>query len=234
MTLRALLDVATVIDGDGNWTKANGYEFDDLACGRTHGTADVCNPPTITVTDQPAATGFKAAPFVHHAQQEFGVRCAHEDAEAALTQAMRDAAEYIIGRQFWSGDVEDWVGATEGVYLEHADVETVAAATNVPASIAAALTAAYAAHPELTPTVHLGLTASYALPPGFTSEHPRVTFVEGIGYPADGIAVTGPVTVHLGTIETISATSHNVNRLYISGTRLAAVEFGPCSAVRVA
>lgn len=234
MTVRSLLDVATVINGDGDWTKANGKEFDDLACGRTHDTADVCSPPAVEVTNAPAGTGFKAVPFVHYAQQEFGVRCAPADAEAALTQSMLDAAEYVVGKQFWTGDTADWAGADEGVYLMHADVETVTAAASVPASIAKAVRAALVAHPELNPVVHLGLGASYSLPPGWADDHPALTIVENAGYPLDGIAVTGPVVVRLGTVETISMTSTDVNRSYVSGTRLMAVQFGPCSAVRVA
>lgn len=234
MTLRALLDVATVLTGDGDWTKANGREFDDLACGRVYGTADVCNPPQIDVTDQPAGTGFRSAPFVIHAEQEFGTRCEPADAEAALTEAMEGMAEYVVARQLWLGDVEDWVGVDDGVYFEHADVPTVSPGANVPATIAKALAAAYLAHPEMKAVVHLGLAASYSLPPGFTDDHPSVTFVEGIGYPVDGVAVTGPLTVRLGSIETLAAVAQDRNRRYVSGTRLAAVEFGPCTAVRVA
>jgi hypothetical protein len=235
MTLQGLLDVATVIDGDGDWTKSQGgYEFRELACGRTHGTADICAAPPIEVTNESAVTIFKAVPFVHHAEQEFNIQCEPAEAVSALTQAMKDAAEYVVTRQFWSGDASDWTGTGEGIFLTAPGIATAAAGADVPASIAAALAGAYAAQPDLRPVVHLGLGASFALPPGFTDDHPSVTYVEGIGYPADGIAVSGPITVHLGTVETIAMTSTDINRRYISGTRLLAVEFGPCSAVRVA
>ncbi len=232
--MKTLLEIATLSDGGGDWTKANGYGFDDLSCGRTHGACDICATPPIQVTNVPAATGWKAVPFVHHAEQEFSTRCEPADAESALTQSMLDATEYIVTRQLWFGDADDWTGSVEDVYLTSPSVSTAVAGANTPASIAAALAAAYAQTPDLKPVVHLGLAASWSLPPGFAAEHPTVQFVEGIGYPATGIAVTGPVTVHLGTVETISMTSTDINRRYISGTRLLAVEFGPCSAVRIA
>jgi hypothetical protein len=233
MIIESLFDVATVLTGDGRWT--NTYEADALSCGRVHGAVDVCNVTPRTATNTPSDTGYKVVPFVQTGDQEFATRCAPADAEKALTDAMDAASEFFVAKNFWHGDVPDWAGAPEGLFLMDAGVATVAVAagTSVPAKIAAALGAAYARHPDLNPVVHLGLAASYALPPGFAADRPRVTFVENAAYPADGVAVTGPVLVRLGSVEVVKTVNTAVNRQYVSGTRLAAVEFDPCLAVRV-
>lgn len=232
MTIRTLLDVATVIEDDASFTKGTGYEFDDLGQGREFGVADICSPPDLQPTDTPAGTGFKSVPFAQWATQEFGVRCAPEDADVALTLAMQNSAEHFLTHQLWYGDVEDWSGFDENVYLTSPEVVTIAAAANVPASIAAALSAAYAEHPDLRPVVHLGLAASFALPVGWADEH-GLTVVQGSGYPPGGIAVTGSLIVHLGAVETLPAVNTSVNRKYVSSTRLMSIEFAPSSAVRV-
>lgn len=234
MTIKSLFNVATVKRGDGKWT--HGYEVDALSCGRLMSTADICNVEPQTPTNEPAGTGFKIVPFAQIGEQEFNVRCAPADAESALVKTMDQAAEYFVAGNFWRGDVPNWRGADEGVYLAHAEVQTVAAEATVTASIVAALAQAYENHPELISgaLVHLGLSASYSLPVGFDAAHANVTFVESAGYPLDGIAVTGAVGVRLGTIESHTTIDQTINRQYISGARLAAVEFDPCLAVVVA
>lgn len=234
MTIKTLFDVAKVERGDGKWTHSE--QRDSLACGRIMHTADVCNVEPRTPTNQPTAGGYNIVPFAQMGEQEFAVRCVPADAEAALVTAMDQAAEYFVAGNFWRGDVPDWAGADEGVYLAHSDIATVAASDNVVASIVTALADAYERHPELIAgaLVHLGLAASFSLPVGFVDAHPHVTFVESAGYPPNGIAVTGSVSVRLGTIESHVSIDQAINRQYVTGNRLAAVSFDPCLAVVVA
>lgn len=226
-----LLKAATVLVGDGQWT--NTYEVDALSCGRSIRGADICSPAEPPENGR-AGTGFKVVPFAVVGEQELGVRCGPAEALSAMNDAMANASEYVVAKQFWDGDIDDWAGVDEGMFLEHADVETVTAGTSVGASIAAAVAKAYENHPEIQPIVHLGIGAAMGLADNFFTKESNLEFVVSPGYPASGIAVTGQVLVHLGSVETVEMVDQKINKRYLSGTRLAAVEFDPCLAVRVA
>jgi hypothetical protein len=224
---------ATVLVGDGHWT--NSYEIDALSCGRTIRAVDICQPGDASVLDR-AGFGYKIVPFAVVGEQVLGVRCSPEESKTAMDTAMADASEYVVAGQFWTGDVTDWAGVDEGMFLEHADIVTVSAGANTGASVTKALIKAYQLHPEITPMVHMGIGAAASFADNFLTSHAGddIKWVISPGYPDNGIAVTGPVVVHLGSVETIVATDQSINKKFLSGTRLASVEFDPCLAVRVA
>lgn len=224
-----LLNVATVLNGDGNWTA--GYEVDAMSCGRVIQGTDICKPITDTPTE--AGLGYRIRPFGIEGHQKFSVRCDPEDAESEMSTALADASEYVVAKNFWSGDIADWDGADEGMFLADAGIQTVAAGADANASIAAALQKAYDMHPEIDPIVHMGLSVAFSLPAS-KADDLNIKWVVSPGYPPNGIAVTGPIIVRLGTIETLTSYEESVNRKYIQGTRIAAVEFDPCLAVVVA
>ena len=227
--MNGLLEVATVLEGDGHWTI--GYEIDALACGRVIEAYDICTPGTPAVSD--SAVGFKVDPFALVGAQKFGTRCEPSDAADALTRALADSTEKLVANNFWNGDVTDWVGNPGDMYLTSPSIFTVSAGSDTLASIAAALIAASDNHPEIDPILHLGVGAALSIPNWETFEALGIEYSISLGYPSDGIAVTGPVLVRLGSIETLERHDERNNRNFVSATRLAAVEFDPCLAVVV-
>lgn len=222
---------ATVLVGDGNWT--SGYEIDALACGRNIGATDLCKPVDPPEPDE-EGSGYRVVPFGIEGHQKWSVICAPSDNESAMTEAITVASEFIVANTFWSGAIADWKGDEEGLFLEHPDIHTIAPEEKIGRSIASALKEAYTRHPEIQPTVHLGLGSAVDFASDFfVAEESHVKFIVSPGYPMDAVAVTGPVVVRLGSVETLKSYDHRVNREYVQATRIAAVEFDPCLAVRV-
>lgn len=227
MTL-GLLDAATVIRGDGTWT--HGYEVDALSCGRIIQGTDLCTP--ITILDlSVTGTGYKVVPFGIEGHQNFRVVCAPEDADEALTEAMDAASDFVIAKNLWFGYIPDWPGVTEGMFLTSGSIATAATGTSTARTIADVLGAAFALHPDLEPILHLGLSAAADLQDNFLLSAADMPVVVSPAYPPLGVAVTGPIIVRLGSIETLTRIDESINREYIQGTRLAAFEFDPCLAV---
>lgn len=230
--MKTFLDAATVTTGDGKWM--SGTESDHLDCGREYAVSgNICQSAT---PPDPSEYGglYNVRPFVVESKQKFPVRCAPEDAEAALRTDMADSTEYFVARNFWLGDATDWDGATEGLFLADADIATVAVSATFEASIGAALAAAYANHPGISPILHLGLTAALSLAPNYFTDNTKMQVAVSPGYPPNGIAVTGPVSVSLGDIEARRLIDQSVNREHVYGSRFAAFDFDPCLAVVVA
>ena len=222
---------ATVLVGDGNWM--GGYEVDGLSCGRVIQGTDICTPIDIPEPDE-SGTGFRVEPFGVEGHQKFSVMCSPDENLEAMDESMATASEYVVAKQFWDGAIEGWKGVDKGLFLEDADIVTVGAAANTGRSIALAIKTAYDNHPEILPVVHLGLgaAADYASD-FFVAEKSGIKFIVSPGYPIDGIAVTGPIVVRLSSIQTLKSYDETINREYVQGTRIAAVEFDPCLAVRV-
>jgi hypothetical protein len=231
--MHGLLDAATVLYGDGQWTI--GYEVDALACGRNVEGSGICDPIPLSEDDlDDSGTGYKIEPFAVVGYQRFGSRCAPDDAEEALTQAIVDATEYTIGRNFWFGDVTNWAGADEGMFLADAGIATETVTGSVNTDIAAVVKKGFDRHPELDPVLHLGVGAALAIPNYDNLERIGIDqIVVNPAYPVDAIAVTGPILLRLGSVETQPGyvAVPRTNRIYISGTRIVAFEFDPCLAV---
>lgn len=231
--MHGLLDAATVLYGDGHWTI--GYEVDALACGRNVEGSGICDPLPLSEDDvDDAGTGYKVEPFAVVGWQRFGTRCQPADAEFALTQAVVDATEYVIGHNLWFGDIPDWKGATEGMFLADSAITTQTVTGDVEADIAAVMKKAFDDHPELDPVLHLGLGSALAI--NSFDNLGRIGIDEVVinpAYPVDAIAVTGPILLRIGTVETQTGlvAVPRSNRTYISGTRIVAFEFDPCLAV---
>lgn len=233
--MNGLLEVATTLYGDGQWTI--GYEVDALACGRVVEGADLCDPVTPDSDDiGTSAGGYKINPFAVIGYQKFGTRCEPDDAEEALTRSIIDASEYVIGKNFWSGDVNNWDNSS-GMFLTDAAIATEAAGANINETIAKVLKKGFDNHPELDPVLHLGLGAALSVSDFDNLERVGIDkVVVNPGYPIGAVAVTGPILIRLGSVETLTSLNTQVrnNRTYISGSRIVAFEFDPCLAVRVA
>ena len=229
--MKTLFEAATVKTGDGKWL--SGREADPGVEGRTYSVNGRICDPTTTPNPSGSRQNVNVEPFVIETKQKFSTFCEPADADKSAAADLTDASEYLVGKQLWNGDADDWDGTA---YLTHASVTTVPAGTDTVASIAAALQQAYDDTPSLVgkAVVHLGVTASLSLPPNFEDDHPNVTLVENAGYPTDGVAVTGPLTVYLANTQTIGLTVQGTNDVLSYVNRFAAVEFDPRLAVVVA
>jgi hypothetical protein len=231
MTSVSLLDGKipgiTVLHGDSSEWTALGTSIDSLACGRRHDMVDVCTPDDLSGGLEEEYDGHIGRPFAIVTQQKFSPRCTPREAEDELFAAMAKSAEYQVGKALWSGvpDV-DWTG---DVFLTSTEVSTTATAgTIVIHEVAQLLKAAWDAHPELDPILHLGLGAAANV--GLDIGILGVPYVVNPGYPIDGIAVTDKITIRLGDIQRLNAVDSAINRRYVEATRLAMVEFDPCLA----
>jgi hypothetical protein len=222
--MNGLLDVATVLKSDGNWTA--GYSVDALACGRLIDTVDICTPAEPPEVSE-ALIGYKIEPFVIYGRQKFGVMCAPDDMEAEIKDALENATEHEVARVFWEGGITGWDG---NLYLESSEVHNVTVPTDPKDALATMLKEAYDRHPDIQPLIHLGILSGLQVAGDL--EKLEVDYCISPGYPKNGMAVTGPVVVHLGTIQATKSHDTSVNRFYVEANRLAAVEFDPCLAVR--
>ncbi|QGF20261.1 hypothetical protein SEA_SIXAMA_82 [Gordonia phage Sixama] len=220
------LETFEVIEGDGTWS--NGPQpVDILSQGVTMDTYDICAPePAPEVPD--FDMGADIAPFAIKAYTEVPTRCSPADVEAYVARAMADAAEYTITKVLWSNAN----GNNTEFYLNGAHVTEVPRTGNVYTQLGKAVHTAYADTPFIKPVIHLGFETAMSLQ--LSLQNLGLPFVVAPGYPQDAIAVTGPITVRLGTIDTAKSVNPKNNRLQIEATRLAKIEFDPYMAVRVA
>lgn len=215
-----------VVTGDGGWSRSP-QPIDTLSAGVAIGTYDICNPDSPG--DAPEfSIGADVSPFAIKAYIKAPTRCSPDDLEQYIRQAMDDSAEYAVTKALWSGAD----GISTEMHLNGDDVTTVARSGDSYAQLSAALTRAYADTPFLKPVIHLGFQSAMTLQLGL--QNLGLPFVVAPGYPGNAIAVTGPVTVRLGTIETTKAVTTDDNRLQVEATRLARIEFDPYMAVRIA
>lgn len=217
----------TVTYGDSQEWTALGESVDALACGREWELiGDLCDSDGETDMDV-SLTGYEAPPFAVVARQKFGTRCAPEEAEKLIQDAMTAAAEHQIGQALWEGVTGTWDGV---LYLTSSEVASTTITGDVKADIAAVVKAARDANPDLNPLLHLGLEA--ALVVGVDLDRIDIPYVVNSGYPVDGIAITDEVTIRLGSVQVLRTIAYPNNKMFVEATRLAAVSFDPCLARR--
>jgi hypothetical protein len=212
-----------VVEEDGNWQQ--GYVKDTLGEGFHLFTQDICDP-TAPGPLPDSEMGKRIYPFAITAYQEIPPRCAPEYVGAFVDEAFRAATETAVSKYLWEGTAE-----TEStMYLTHGDVEEITRGADAYTTVGSLLERAYEKTPFLRPTIHLGWQSALALQFGLTTL--GLPYVVPHGYPANAIAVTGPVTIRLGSVQNISRTDIKINRTYFEATRIAAIEFDPAQAVR--
>ena len=231
--MAGLIEVATVLHGDGTW--ASGYDAEALACGFSVDVVDPCDPgrtSVSTVTPPDGEMGGWTIPsFAIVSEMIRANRCvAPEDRDRAQV-ALVNATERAVGMAFW-GDP----GMASLVTLD--DGASVAPGTSVEASLVALLDNFYSTSALYHPIVHMGLANAFALQELLTEDMRALRTGErvciSVGYPVDGLAVTGPITIHLGSIETMVNYDASHNRTSFEATRLGSIEFDPCAAARIA
>lgn len=213
----------TVIEGDGDWTR--GYPITTLGAGFHLSTQDICTPAAPgALPDTPM--GVDIEPFAITAYAEVPPRCAPEEVGDFVDQAFKASTEWAISNALWNGPA----AATGTTYLTHGDVEVVARGADPYTTVGSLLERAFEKSPYLQPVIHLGWQSAMSLQFGLATL--GLPFVVPHGYPSNAIAVTGPVTIRLGSIQNITEVDTSINRQYFEATRIAAIEFDPAQAVR--
>ena len=220
------LETFNVIEGDGQWTNGS-QPIDTLSQGVNIDTYDICNP--ATPSDPPEfQIGEDISPFAVKAYMEVPTRCSPADIEMYVGAAMAEAVEYTVTKSLWNGAN----GNTSNIFMKSTEVTELARGTDMFATLGTVLHTAYDRTPFIKPVIHLGFQSAMMLQLGL--QNLGIPFVVAPGYPQDAVAVTGTVTVRLGTIEITKSVNQSNNRMQIEATRLARIEFDPNMAVRAA
>ena len=220
------LETFNVIEQDGSWS--NGPQpIDTLSPGVIIDTYDICDPdfpgalPTFAI-------GEDVSPFAVKAYIKVPTRCAPGDVEQYVRAAMFQATEFTVTQALWNGAN----GNSTNIFMQASAVTEVPRTGDMFSILGSVLHTAYEDTPFIKPVIHLGFQSAMALQLGL--QNLGLPFVVAPGYPKDAVAVTGPVTVRLGTIETTKSVDPSDNQMQIEATRLARIEFDPYMAVRVA
>lgn len=228
-----LLDTATVRRGNGPWS--NGYDLEESGCGLAVRVAEVCAPTFQVLVGDPmgAPNILHVSPFSIDAVLSRSVRCALDTDMRRVGSTLGDGEEYVIAHVFENGVVDNWASPN----LHHEDVERLTLAKGLPAlETLDALLHRYYAKTTSKPTVHIGMTVLLDLMKSLDKnmlEPLGIDLVYSPGYSHSLVAATGPVTVHIGTSETIQVYDAPNNKTDIQATAVAAVEFDVCEAVLV-
>lgn len=239
-----LLDVATVVTDDGNWTA--GYEIESWACGIGVYITDICTPSPIHVAGSTyrdegtrGSAGFiRIEPFAFTAGIVRDVRCEgtlESTKVAEYLAASEKPIAQVFGESFagFTGETLDPDGVNVGK-PSITMVTTVGGQSDIVTLLDAwsdKTTKSYS-----NAILHLGLKSAFTL---LTQDNIAVLNSLGVrvaispGYLPDMRALTGDVAVRLSSIQTLKETDATHNKTYIEATRLAAVEFDPCLAFRI-
>lgn len=233
-----LLEVADVVRGDGTWTA--GYEIDSVGCALRSETATICSPVVRSrisgdVEGDGSTYGLKAQIFPVITSINGRTVCSSGNEESIVRDALDAESEKAAGKALWGS-----IDAAAEVSLLATDVATVAAGPTSNATLAAVLTAFWdratgVRHQDTV--IHLGvgrLLEMFGEIEGSVLKNLGIQVATSPGYPSDGIAVTGPIRVRLGSDQVLQEHSYGTNRMTTEANRLAAIEFDPCIAVRVA
>lgn len=228
-----LLDAATVIRGDGQWS--SGYDQEESGCGLVVRVAEVCAPTFQAVigdlTGEPNLLQVNA--FSIDAALARSVRCALDQDLRRTSDTLKEGEEHAIAHVFENGIVPGWTSP----HLNHVDVETVEVQKDdTTRDRIGKVLERYYAKSTMKPLVHVGLGTLLDLITGSGTNYLDLLDVETVyspGYSHDLLALTGPVKVLIGSAETVQVYDTSLNRTEIQATEVAAVDFDVCHAVRV-
>ena len=223
--MASFFEAFKIVEEDGTWT--SGYTVDSLDSGITTKVVDICAPEKV---DVPAENhlGWRVYPFAVLGHQVVPTRCTPNQIQSIMAPAIQQSTEYTVTDVLWNGS-----GHPENeMFLTHSSVATVPPGGSPAESLGTLLSEAYERTPYLQPLIHLGFTAAVNLQFGLNTL--GIPYVIGPAYPPNTIAVTGPVTVRLSSIRTTSQVDPDLNRRYVEGDRVGAIELDPTKAIRVA
>lgn len=223
-----LLTVAEVLRGDGDWTA--GMDTPAVQAGLSSEISDVCLPApagTLSGSRGGVPTGYTLKPFAVIVRMDEPTQCRIADPDRTVRAALTGEEEKAIARALWfgAGGSTMWFGAS--------DVTSVAPGENIKETVGKLLEAFYLNTVGIEPIVHLGLTAALQLgqdideAPSLRGTGTRV--VVSPGYPTNGVAVSGDVTIRIGNVEYLEQYAWRVNRRAAEASELAAVSFDPAT-----
>lgn len=233
--MSGLLDVASVTDPAESW--GAGFQIDSIGGALRSYSTDICTPDRqlLSGVEDETAGANDANIFAIVTALEGRVRCASGSEPDLVRNAMAAETEKAAGKALW-GDS----GSPNPVSLHGTDVETVTAGANASDSVGAAIEKFWSIATGIANDgmiIHLGISRLLELfgqVEDGAIKNLDIKVATSAGYPADAIAVTGPIAIRLGEIQTISAVDFRTNGGISEATRVAALEFDPRIAVRVA
>lgn len=234
-----LLQAADVTSPEGSW--ARGYPIDSIGCALRSETTDVCDPIRVDLSGPAAAdvgvcTTNEANIFAVVISLASRAMRMSGNEDGVVRAALDFETEKAAGKALW-GEIGSEKTTTS---LVGPDVATVAAGTSTNATVSAALEAFWAKTVGIAyedTIIHLGvsrLLEMFAEIEGGLLKNLGIQVATSPGYPSDGIAVTGPIGVRLGSDQVLTSVDSADNTARSEANRIAAIEFDPCTAVRVA
>ena len=223
----------TAVVTDGGPLHGLGLPFNAFACGREFFFAEICPELPSEGDIEESAFGYLALPFAIAARQKFPVRCEPGDGARELISAFDRATEYLFGQVLWFGD-DNWADGSGGdqfnqLFLTSGAVTTSPLDPDPKIAVAELLSDAFEAHPDLDPVLHLGMSAAVRI--GMEAmDILNVPYVVNPAYPIDGVAVTGPIQIYIGSVQDLTHEQWTVNRRYAEGTQMGLIQFDPCLA----
>lgn len=237
-----LLQTASVVRGDGPWSR--GYQIESIGCAIRSQTVEVCSPGA-TREDLSGPTDAEIGDCVDVEANVFGVEVLLRGRSMRMTDAgnydsiVRGALDFesekAAGKALWGS-----IGDNPETSLMNSAVGTVVAAAGANDTVTAALVEFWSKTVGIAyedTILHLGvgrLMELFGEIEGSLLKNLDIKVATSPGYPAEGIAVTGPVKVLLGSDQVLGSHDSSDNSAYGVANRLAAIEFDPCNAVRVA
>lgn len=232
-----LLEHATVHTGDGEWARTM---VDAPGSGTRMLLSNLCSPVSSDKFSGPASSTARPdalllEPFALTVQMLRNNRCSDPTDMVTVMAGIEAGTEYALARALWYA----WDGAggwTENPFLTDPDVHTVSAGTDAIASVAAALSAFGERAAQVDrPVLHLGLdTAQRVARPIGVGVFEDYDTVISAAYPVNGVAVTGPIEIWIGSVQDLRGYDHEQNVTSFEATRTAMLQFDPYTAVRVA
>jgi hypothetical protein len=228
-----LLDAATVIRGNGQWS--NGYDLEESGCGLAVRVNDICAPAFEVVVGDPASDPnvLQIKPFGIDAVLSRNVRCALDQDMDRTSSTLKKGEEQGIAHVFENGAFFDWPSP----HLHHEDVDVLTASpTDSFLKIVGQALKAFYRKSTSQPLVHVGVSTMLSLLDDAGKSLLGTLGVETVfspGYSTNLLAVTGPVTIRIGTTESVQVYDTTHNRTDILSTEVAAIEFDVCHAVYV-
>lgn len=231
-----LMEAAAVEVGDGHWTSS--YQYDTPGCALSSSRTDICTPVRQALTGDSAGSANASDGFIFAVvtSMKGRARCSLGSEGEWVKDALDMETEKAAGTTLWDG-----IGGAADAYLMAPEVSTVASGATVIDTVAALLEkfwqVATGVREEDT-VLHVGikhlmvLANQGILDADSTLKGTKVKVASSPGYALTAAAVTGPVRIRLSTDQVVQVPDISVNDLINEATRLVAIEFDPCTAVR--
>lgn len=239
--MSGLLKAANVVQGDGPWSR--GYAVESTGCALRSATIDVCSPSSAR-EDLSGPSDVEVGDCVDVEANVFAVevllrgramRMRDGGYGPLVSGALDMETEKAAGKALWG-----LIGDNPETSLMNPSVGSVVAGADANNTVAAALTEFWSKTVGIAyedTIIHLGvgrLMELFGEIEGSLLKNLDIKIATSPGYPAEGIAVTGPITVKLGSDQVLESTDSSDNTAHGVANRLVAIEFDPCNAVRVA